>query len=43
VKHWRFRPISRFILKTVKYKAIITMENEEELDLSNGVISNDLQ
>ena len=39
-----FRPISRFISKTVQDKAIVTMEDYEELmcDLSNGSTFNDL-
>ena len=40
-----FRPLSRFILKTVQDTAIVTMEDEYEIvcDLLNGAISNDLQ
>jgi len=40
-----FRSISRFISKTVQDTAIVTMKDEYEFvcDLSNGVISNDLQ
>ena len=40
-----FGPVSRIISKTVQDTAIVTMEDEQELvcDLSNGVISNDLQ
>ena len=40
-----FRPISRFISKTVQDTAIVTMEDEKELvcNLSNGVISNDFE
>jgi len=38
-----FRPICRFISKTVKDTAIVTMEDEHELvfNLSNSVIFND--
>jgi len=40
-----FRPISRFISKTVQGTAIVTMEDEQELVfcLSSGAISNGLQ
>jgi len=31
-----FRPTTRYISKTVQNTAIVTMEDEQELDLSNG-------
>jgi len=43
--NWRFRPISRFLSKTVKDTAIVTMEDQEKLvrDLVNVAISSDLE
>jgi len=43
MKKQRFRPVYRFISKTIQDTSIVTIEEEWELvcDLSNGAISND--
>jgi len=45
LKNCKFWPISRFISEMIQYRAMVTMERQEEVicNLSNGAFSNDLE